>query len=228
MEKFLFKRKISFQNRRKIKMKKASMLILVLSLMFVGYGIAEASIDGTYNLTTDDAYEFYISQDDSLLGTLINSSSTWPTVESGVFGLIPGTNYLHIVGHDTRSVVSGVLGDFSLTGLYRFQNGQQYLTTNLTDWTVRLTDNTGFGWPDLTPSNYGTIISEGTNGSSPWGFRTGIGSTANWMWTNADGQKDLLQTRYFSTKISVTPEPASMLLFGLGGGVLAFFKRKRS
>lgn len=223
-------------------MKKISISVLLLLLVFAG-SVYAADLSG--KTVTDDAFNMFISTNDSAAGTLIGGSLNWqtPLTFSTVGSLLsaPGTYYLHVQGWDLHQWVGGFLGDFTLTGNAIFSsNNAQHLLTNATgDWTV----SSAWGLNDLTPTlstlwrNGSGVLqpaTTGLNGCAPWGTVSGISSSAGWIWTNNGqditpvGQEANPLTRYFSTKITVTPEPASMLLFGLGGGLLAFFRRKRT
>ncbi|MFH0985866.1 MAG: PEP-CTERM sorting domain-containing protein [Candidatus Omnitrophota bacterium] len=207
-------------------MKKLGLLVLALSLLFVGSAFASIAADGTYKMTVDDAFELYISQDDHVQGTLIASGDHWPDAQIGTFYLAQGTNYIHVVGRDEHQVIAGFLGQFTLRSdnPYIFENGTKKLLTNKNDWTVR-TD----GWDD----SFARVTSSGKNaGAEPWisvngGPVDGISKNAKWIWTDKGDYTE--SPRYFSAKITMTPEPVSMVLFGLGAGVLglAHFRRKK-
>lgn len=157
-------------------------------------------------LTADNEFSAYLSSDDSMLGALLASGSDWgatyslPSTPIGA-----GTSYLHIVATDLGGPAA-LIGDFALSDAgASFSNGGQSLLTNTTNWVVR----TGsFAGADETP------VSLGTNGVGPWGFRTGIASSAEWIWDS-----DLCSscTRYFSTTMTAAvPEPQTYALL-LGG-----------
>ncbi|MFA5148070.1 MAG: PEP-CTERM sorting domain-containing protein, partial [Candidatus Omnitrophota bacterium] len=137
--------------------------------------------------------------------------------------LTPGvTNYLHIVAWDDSYNIAGIMGDLQLNNSnYLFSNGTSSLLTNTENWTVRL---------GSFAESTATIVNSGgyTNGStdSPWYEFLGspianISGDAQMIWTNEDGNRDLGQTRYFSTAINTVPEPISTALFLLGGATLA-------
>lgn len=209
-------------------MKKISLLFLVLSFVLVSSAFA-ATLSGT--ATTDNAFDLYLSTDDFAQGaTLIGGSTDWSVPLSfSSLSLTPGTYWLHAEGWDYGSI-GGFLGEFSLTGNAYFQNNTQSLLTNTSDWTVRRNgwSDTNFEAPTLSTNYYGGT-GTGHNGSAPWGTISGISGNADWIWTdNGDpriyppAQPNVY--RYFSSKITVTPEPISAALFMLGG--LAFSSRK--
>ena len=205
-------------------------LFLVLVILAAGFAPAYAISDLSGYFNADNWYDMYISTDDSQLGTLIGSSDRgvfdWATSEDiGNWGitLTPGvTNYLHIVAWDDSYNIAGIMGDLQLNNSnYLFSNGTSSLLTNTENWTVRL---------GSFAESTATIVNSGgyTNGStdSPWYEFLGspianISGDAQMIWTNEDGNRDLGQTRYFSTAINTVPEPISTALFLLGGATLA-------
>jgi hypothetical protein len=222
-------------------MRKFGLLVLVLSLLFVSSAYA-ADLSG--KTVADDAFNIYISTNDSTAGTQFGGSPDWhtPLTFSSVGSLLsaPGTYYLHVQAYDLHQWVAGFLGDFTLTGNATFSNNTQSLLTNTTNWTV----SSAWGLNDLTPTlstlwrNGSGILqpaTTGLNGCRPWGTVSGISSSAGWIWTN-DGQDitpvggNPITYRYFSTPITVTPEPVSAALFLLGGITLStrkFFRKKK-
>lgn len=190
-----------------------------------------AGYDLIYHMTVDDAFEFYLSQDDFTQGTLIGTGNSWTTIYGGGFNLTSGsTYYLHVVGRDQYQTIAGFLGEFTLSSdnPYIFQNGTKKLLTGTSYWTVRTN-----GWDN----SFAPVTAIGPNGSDPWsavlsGTNTsglgitmpGIDPQAQWIWTNNGLYTD--SPRYFSTKITITPEPISAALFLVGGGLLACSRRK--
>jgi hypothetical protein len=177
----------------------------------------------TANLTADNSFDFYISTSDSTLGTLIGSGNDWGTTFSFSPTLADGSSYyLHVAGNNSGGP-GAFIGDFSLSGAFKFTNGTQSLLSNTTDWSV---SPTGFGSGYVTPTDYGA------NGVVPWGTRSGISSSAHWIWV-ANSQAAVA---YFSTPIIATassaPEPATLAAtfvgLGLTAGVVAIRRRRRA
>lgn len=208
-------------------MKKA-LLVAVLLLAFCSAYPCQAqpvvADNAEATITTDNHYEFFISNDDSVEGTKIGQSDKfglvlepptydWQTPETFGSFLVPGNDYfLHIKAVDDGAW-AGVLGEFSIAGL-------PTLYTNTVDWKVSAT-NWGVGY--VTP----TFV--GNNGDAPWGAMSGISSEADWIWTNDAPQGQLAPSvRYFTTKVTAVPEPISAGLFLIGGGALALIRRKKS
>ncbi len=143
------------------------------------------------NVTANDTFYFYISQDESVEGTLIGQGNSWTSVYSLNAALVPGvTNYLHIKSADTLGPIAAFIGDFFLNDEnFHFKNGTQRLLTGEDCWVV---------YDDAFGQTEGTITPICKNGIGKWSTRFGIDLSAQWIWTN--GGKDL-GTRYFSTPI---------------------------
>jgi len=156
----------------------------------------------TSDMTTDDTFSYYISSDDTQLGTLIGSGNSWSTTYTFTTD-ISSSSYLHVVAADTSGVIAGFIGNFQLSDSnYSFSNGMQTLLTDASHWSVSAT---GFGQNYQTP----TAFAYNAEAPSPWGFRTGISGNASWIWTNSG--HDLFTTRYFSTPITAVPEPVTCM-----------------
>jgi hypothetical protein len=180
--------------------------------------IAEASAtltdaDGRYdlnldvNMTVDNHYKLYLSNDDSVLGSLIGQSNRWSenaattkpwdwqTPEAWSVDIKSNSDkyFLHVVAND-EGVIPGFLGSFTLNGSdYVFANNSQTLLTNTTDWTVHIGS---FGGADV------AIRSYGTNGVGPWGAFSSINSNSEWIWSN-DYTGASGDIRYFSSQINL-------------------------
>jgi len=199
-------------------MRTVRMAAIGVATFLAGSGLQAQTLSG--NLTVDDAFFAYISTNDSVAGTLVDSSgsSYWYTTQSFSASLTPGTTYyLHIYGKDIFGDVSGFVGSFSLAGTgFTFANGAQTLLTNSTNWNV---STTGFGTGYFTPVNYGA-------GALPWGVRQGIDPNADWIWT---GPKGTLGQAYFSTVIeaAAVPEPSTLALVLPALGLMGLIARRR-
>ena len=177
-------------------------------------GITHASLI-TGHMTADDSFNFYISTDDSIQGTLVGSGTDWTLPYTLVGTLTPGVvNYLHISavnGNDNPPPRAGFVGDFSLTDTaFAFANGTQYQLTNNLDWSVSAT---GFGLATSTPgvgSGYLTY----TGGYDH-------AATAIWLATQENNQ-----SAYFSTQINPTPEPATYILLSISLGAVGIARKQ--
>jgi hypothetical protein len=151
-----------------------------------------SSISVSANMTSNDTFYFYISQDESAEGTFIGQGNSWSSEYSFNGVLIQGvTNYLHVKCTDASGPIAAFIGDFLLNDHnFHFMNGKQRLLTGENDcWTV---------YTDTFGGNKGTISTICKNGMGRWSTRFGIDLAAQWIWTN-EGKDHT--TRYFSTPI---------------------------
>jgi hypothetical protein len=150
-----------------------------------------SSISVSANVTANDTFYFYVSQDDFIEGTLIGQGSNWASVYSLNAALVPGvTNYLHIKSTDVSGPIAGFIGDFSLNDKnFHFENNTQRLLTGEECWTV---------YTDTFGGTRGTITTICKNGLGRWSTRFGIDLNAQWIWTN-EGKDHT--ARYFSAPI---------------------------
>jgi len=156
--------------------------------------VYEKNITGslTGNLNVDNAFEAYISTDNSVQGTLLTSGTDWPTTYTLASSLTAGQDYyLHIKATD-YGVIAGFLGEFKIGGSdHTFSNGQTTLNTNTSDWSVSTT-----GW-----ENYQSVTAYGVNGDSPspWNrIMSDISATAQWIWSSNNPADNI---NYFSARI---------------------------
>ena len=182
---------------------------------FAVAGAAQASTVST-DMTVDNAFNFFISTNDSVPGIPFGTGNNWPQTYSFTGLLTPGvTNYLHI-----QAINAGgpgmFIGDYRLSdSSFQFANGSQTLFTETQDWRV---SPTGFG------SGYVTPIDEGPNGTGPWGSFPAMGS-AHFIWESGVPENT---TIYFSSVITPTiPEPETYAMIMAGLGLMGFMARRR-
>lgn len=190
---------------------------LALALGFGVSGLSHAATNLTSALNVDNLFALYVSTDDSVLGTFIGDGTNWPTTYTFTTALTNGVdNYIHVVATDEGGP-GAFLGKFTLSNAdFAFANGTQTLLTDTTHWTQRLT---GFGGVDITP------VSAGSNGVSPWGFRSDVGAGAEWL-SYASGTTTYFTTRV--TSLAPVPEPGTWALMISGLGLLGFAARRKT
>ena len=154
-----------------------------------------SSLSVSADITANDSFYFYVSQDDSEEGTLAGQGKGWSSVHTLNAALVPGiTNYLHVRCVDTSGPVAGFIGDFTLNDRnFHFADGSQHIVTSEENWRV-FTDRFG--------GDEGSVTAIGRNGVGSWSTRFGIDLDANWIWTRRGTDRG---TRFFSTPIYYSP-----------------------
>lgn len=188
---------------------KAILVTFALSVLAITSTAKAGLIEG--NLNVDNKHTVYISTADNVEGVAVSSYYGWQHTDSFSAALTTGVDYfLHIKASNDYGPAA-FLGDFSLDGSeHVFANGLDTITTNTVDWSV---SNSGWG-------GYTTATGYGTNGVNPWGFQSGVDSSAQWVWSSSVSS---LQSTYFTVAIKAVdvPEPTSLAIFGLALFALA-------
>ena len=154
-----------------------------------------SSLSVSADITANDSFYLYVSQDDSEEGTLAGQGKGWSSVHNLNAALVPGiTNYLHVRCVDTSGPVAGFIADFTLNdGNFHFADGSQHIVTSEENWRV-FTDRFG--------GDEGSVTAIGRNGVGSWSTRFGIDLDANWIWTRRGTDRG---ARFFSTPIYYSP-----------------------
>jgi hypothetical protein len=147
----------------------------------------------TVRTSVDNEYSAYISTDDNVQGTFVGSGNNWPTLTTYTTNLVAGqTYYLHVFAQDWGGTEM-MIGDFEVTGDFKFINGAQTMSTTAANWKV-----SGSGW-----SNYVQAVDVGPNGTLPWGNYPGVSSAARFIW-RSPLNPSASDVAYFTTPIYYT------------------------
>lgn len=149
----------------------------------------------TVNITTDNAYKLYLSQDDDVAGTLVGEHANWPDTQSYPLDLNRNETYfLHVIGRNTElqdtASWAGVLADaVAPVGKLFAETGTNVAVTDTTNWrAARTTDSTT--WVNPAENAFVMRDDEGLgskNGRDPFGFQPGISADSEWIWTETEG-----------------------------------------
>lgn len=171
-----------------------------------------SSLSVSANITSNDSFFLYISQDDSEEGALVGKGRGWSSIHSINANLVPGaTNYLHIKCVDNKGPIAAFIGDFSLNDPnFHFADGSRHIVTSEESWRVYI---------DRFGGTLGSVVAIGKNGVGAWSTRFGIDLDASWIWTRRGADKG---TRYFSVPIYYAAVPVAPMedvqLTGVIGG----------
>jgi hypothetical protein len=231
---------VVFEGERVRKMKRLDvkrttvmMLIFILGSFTTAYAVA---IEAT--ITADNHYALYFGATNGSFVTFVGrnelgsggspGSYNWSQAESFTFDITTG-DCIYIAAWSDDATAQGLIGQFVIP------DWGATILTNTSDWEVYLTFNDlDDGSEAPTESELGSEISSASwnivtdyiaHGSSPWGYIAGISSEADWIWGSAlTPGSDYGEYQIFRTK--VVPEPATVLLLGIGGAI--FLRRYRN
>ena len=232
------------QARHAMSLFRSAILGGAMLLATVGSGSAAIQLSG--NLTADNSFFAYLSTSADTRGTLIGSGNSWSTAFTLTTSTLTAgqTYYLNIEainGDAGQYSAGGLLGAFTLTGGATFANGLSTVLTNGSSGWVAGYNNSNSSFTAQTwVQPTGSVVVEGTNGTSPWGTISGISTSASWIWASdslsekpgftAPRNQCAGCTVDFQIQINTAaPEPASLSLFGLAAaGLGAIVRRRRS
>jgi hypothetical protein len=167
----------------------------------------------------------------------------WSLPESVSFD-IGATDYLYVVAwnEDDITPVSWI-GQFSGDGIYPiFSNDTSWESiagtgTNNAGWGGRIDDGeigndirNAEIQQDIVNGHWQKPGASAPNGSGPWGTIPGVSSEADFIWHDAFNNSQVSSSSYaiFRTlPIASTPEPATMVLFGMGLAGLGVLRRRQ-
>ena len=176
-------------------------------------------------INVDNVFSAYLSSSATLLGTQFLSGNAWSTTYTGSININTGGIYwLHVRAVD-QGLPAMFLGEFSLSGFQATFNSTG--TASLLSHIDNFVASTGANPGAAAAFDY----DEGPNGTSPWGNMGSISASARYIWARNGAGGDLTgdaNPAFFSTQLTVVPEPASMTILGLAVAGMASRKLRKS
>jgi hypothetical protein len=220
-------------------MKKVIFAVLMVLCFYVPQ--AQAYVV-TATLTADNHYALYSG---NATGSLLNfigrneygtngapGQYNWSLPET--FNFSTSDSYLYVVGWDDARTANSWIGQFSITGLGT-------VLSNTQDWESKV--GTGVNPGEYGDLNLVTVTADiaaagwsapnvsTANGTAPWGTIPGISPQADFIWRDTfsspngnDGTYAIFRTDFL---VTATPEPATMVLFGMGLAGLGVLRRRK-
>lgn len=230
---------------------------LLTALLFCGASTAAMADNWTINMTVDNQYDVYFG---NALSTslVVGGDNDWTTTETwNVTGAGP-TDFLYVSTASDHAVAQGFLGEFTnTTQSVTIETGSPVWEVFPAGKYLQLIDAT---WPAVWPAslmptqsevdlaiNYATTnnlwvtpttVSGYDNASSPspWGTRSGISGTAEWIWYDSGNQSvgspypipfdGFNHEEFLIFRVPNTPEPTTAAMFALGGLLVARRRRR--
>ena len=226
-------------------MKKALMLLMVLGMLMVT-SFAYAGITAT--ATADNEFWVWTSGGEAggawAQASWNETGNNWNisnTLTGSVAAGVPIDLYVAVRNrfeNISTGNPAGFLGQLVTSSGTFTQTGTNKLLTDTINWKIVTTN----AWTDATELNanvgnptalvgWGAPIAYGDNSgdSNVWSDISGIDGDAQWLWTaNNSGTFNAMDNyAVLHTQVTVTPEPASMLLFGVGGLAMSMLRKKK-
>jgi len=231
---------------------KISSFFCVALVYLVNAGVVCAdSVNVMATLTADNHYVLYYGTEDANSLTYVGQNEVtdigssggraWTNPETWNFTTDRG-DYLYVLGWSDDASAQGWIGEFNYNnGFDVFSNKKDWeyfsASRDLDPGYVWIDSNERTGLKNLIqsansgiPQGWSAVQYSLPNGSSPWGLYSQISQDASWIWgTPLIGSGFSGEYFIFRTKIDPVPEPATMLLMGIGlAGLAGIRKRKRS
>ncbi|MBU1195557.1 MAG: PEP-CTERM sorting domain-containing protein [Proteobacteria bacterium] len=215
-------------------------LLILCSFLFILTSSTTFALTIDATVTADNHYGLYFGSGDGSSITFVGRNETatggsagtynWSVAEIYNFNANEG-DYIYIAAWSDDSVAQGWIG--------QFLTGTSSILSNTSEWEVALTfQDLGTNSPAPTEASLGSEIATAiwnpvTNsidhGSSPWGWVAGISSDADWIWgSSLTPGSNYGEYQIFRTQVNApVPEPATMMLFGIGLLGLAGVSRRK-